>query len=589
MAAKARLVGINHVALEVGDLDAALDLSGGCSASSCAAASAGWRSSTWATSSLRSPRAAPSRPTTTGTSAWSSTTSTPRVRPWPRPGLRVLGGRGQSFDFRDPWGNRFQVVGYGNIQFERTDGVRRKLGIEGIGKTDAARREIADRGLHDDLPRGLAGAPGPLRLAADRRPPRGGERARHVHRLPARAHRRGADVLARDGRRRRFPDSPTRAACRVRAGRRRRRDRVPELRRQRHVQEPRQRARQPEGRAAVHALDRPAAADPRSGTASLHHDDPLLAEWEGAQLVVRVQAKRIFLNCPRYLHRWELTDTRSTRRGPATSRRCPTGGCARSTARRCPSATGKRSTRAASESEHELPVLLGEVLAELLARLLADEAEARALVDPAGGAERAVRPQRARAGSRPRARRRRTRRRGRSRRPSRARPARRAAGAAARSRRRCARRRSSRPDDRRPRRSRPPRGRGRCPRRSRPRPARRAPRTPCPTRLGVERAVAMDDPAEVAGRGGRRTNPGRPGPPSRTSQIVPIAASRRRWSPSSSSSRSAPISAAERSSSVSYAARPAAVSSSRWRRPSSGERSRATRSCASSRASSRLR
>jgi predicted pyridoxine 5'-phosphate oxidase superfamily flavin-nucleotide-binding protein len=44
------------------------------------------------------------------------------------------------------------------------------------------------------------------------------------------------------------------------------------------------------------------------GTASLHHDDPLLTEWEGAQLVVRVQAERIFLNCPRYLHRMELAE-----------------------------------------------------------------------------------------------------------------------------------------------------------------------------------------------------------------------------------------------------------------------------------------
>ena len=57
------------------------------------------------------------------------------------------GGRGPSFDFRDPWGNRFQVVGYRNIQFERTDGVRRKLGIDGVEKTDAAKAEIADRGL----------------------------------------------------------------------------------------------------------------------------------------------------------------------------------------------------------------------------------------------------------------------------------------------------------------------------------------------------------------------------------------------------------------------------------------------------------
>jgi uncharacterized protein len=44
------------------------------------------------------------------------------------------------------------------------------------------------------------------------------------------------------------------------------------------------------------------------GRASLHHDDPLLAEWEGAQLVVRVRAERIFLNCPRYLHHLELRE-----------------------------------------------------------------------------------------------------------------------------------------------------------------------------------------------------------------------------------------------------------------------------------------
>jgi hypothetical protein len=65
-----------------------------------------------------------------------------------REGLKVLGSRrSSSFDFRDPWGNRFQVVGYRNIQFDRTAGVRRALGIDGLAKTDAARREIADRGL----------------------------------------------------------------------------------------------------------------------------------------------------------------------------------------------------------------------------------------------------------------------------------------------------------------------------------------------------------------------------------------------------------------------------------------------------------
>jgi predicted enzyme related to lactoylglutathione lyase len=62
-------------------------------------------------------------------------------------GLALVADTGTSFDFLDPWGNRFQVVGYGDIQFERTDGVKRKLGIAGLGKTDDARRQISERGL----------------------------------------------------------------------------------------------------------------------------------------------------------------------------------------------------------------------------------------------------------------------------------------------------------------------------------------------------------------------------------------------------------------------------------------------------------
>jgi predicted pyridoxine 5'-phosphate oxidase superfamily flavin-nucleotide-binding protein len=44
------------------------------------------------------------------------------------------------------------------------------------------------------------------------------------------------------------------------------------------------------------------------GRASIHHEDPLMAGWEGAQLVVRVAAERIFFNCPRYVHRMELAE-----------------------------------------------------------------------------------------------------------------------------------------------------------------------------------------------------------------------------------------------------------------------------------------
>jgi catechol 2,3-dioxygenase-like lactoylglutathione lyase family enzyme len=56
-------------------------------------------------------------------------------------------GGGSGFDFYDPWGNRIEVVEYGEIQFERTPGVKRKLGIDALDKSASARREIDERGL----------------------------------------------------------------------------------------------------------------------------------------------------------------------------------------------------------------------------------------------------------------------------------------------------------------------------------------------------------------------------------------------------------------------------------------------------------
>ncbi len=43
-----------------------------------------------------------------------------------------------------------------------------------------------------------------------------------------------------------------------------------------------------------------------NGIATLHSDDPLLSEFIGAQLIVRVRAERIFPNCPRYIHIMKL-------------------------------------------------------------------------------------------------------------------------------------------------------------------------------------------------------------------------------------------------------------------------------------------
>lgn len=40
------------------------------------------------------------------------------------------------------------------------------------------------------------------------------------------------------------------------------------------------------------------------GTASVSKDDPLLAEYHEAELIVRVSIEEMFINCPRYIHRY---------------------------------------------------------------------------------------------------------------------------------------------------------------------------------------------------------------------------------------------------------------------------------------------
>jgi predicted pyridoxine 5'-phosphate oxidase superfamily flavin-nucleotide-binding protein len=45
-----------------------------------------------------------------------------------------------------------------------------------------------------------------------------------------------------------------------------------------------------------------------NGVAAIELDDPLLAEWPEAQLVVRVRATEVFPNCPRYIHHYTLVE-----------------------------------------------------------------------------------------------------------------------------------------------------------------------------------------------------------------------------------------------------------------------------------------
>jgi len=45
-----------------------------------------------------------------------------------------------------------------------------------------------------------------------------------------------------------------------------------------------------------------------NGEAAVSDADPLLGDYPGAQLIVRVRARQIFPNCPRYIHRMQLVE-----------------------------------------------------------------------------------------------------------------------------------------------------------------------------------------------------------------------------------------------------------------------------------------
>jgi predicted pyridoxine 5'-phosphate oxidase superfamily flavin-nucleotide-binding protein len=45
-----------------------------------------------------------------------------------------------------------------------------------------------------------------------------------------------------------------------------------------------------------------------NGIASIDPSDPLMAEYPEAQFIVRVRAREVFPNCPRYIHRYKLVE-----------------------------------------------------------------------------------------------------------------------------------------------------------------------------------------------------------------------------------------------------------------------------------------
>ena len=54
---------------------------------------------------------------------------------------------GRGLDFRDPWGNLIQVVDYRDIQFTKTDEVLRAMQLKGLEKSESAKAELRAKGI----------------------------------------------------------------------------------------------------------------------------------------------------------------------------------------------------------------------------------------------------------------------------------------------------------------------------------------------------------------------------------------------------------------------------------------------------------
>jgi catechol-2,3-dioxygenase len=60
-------------------------------------------------------------------------------------GVELVPGR--RVDFYDPWGNRVEVVDYRDIQFTKAPWIARGMGVDDLEKTDAALAELREKGL----------------------------------------------------------------------------------------------------------------------------------------------------------------------------------------------------------------------------------------------------------------------------------------------------------------------------------------------------------------------------------------------------------------------------------------------------------
>lgn len=143
--AKARAVGINHVALEVEDIDAALEFYGRIFAFSLRGRTSNMAFIDMGDQFIALSGRRSQDPDEDRHFGLVVDNRDAVRRALGEMNVEILPGGG--LDFLDPWGNRVQIVEYKDIQFTKSAQVLHAMGLAGLGKTDRAKRELAEKGI----------------------------------------------------------------------------------------------------------------------------------------------------------------------------------------------------------------------------------------------------------------------------------------------------------------------------------------------------------------------------------------------------------------------------------------------------------
>jgi catechol 2,3-dioxygenase-like lactoylglutathione lyase family enzyme len=145
MTRHARLVGINHIALEVGDLDEALEFYGRIFELSLRG-----RGSRMAFIDIGDQFIALAEGRTQGPDGHRHFGLVVDDKEATRNALEAAGAHilpGRGLDFLDPWGNHVQVVEYADVQFTKAPEVLRGMRLDGLEKSPEALAELRAKRL----------------------------------------------------------------------------------------------------------------------------------------------------------------------------------------------------------------------------------------------------------------------------------------------------------------------------------------------------------------------------------------------------------------------------------------------------------